>query len=137
MFSADSVAVPTTPIIYKIKTGKWTERFVRYTIGNKTVDAPGELPGIGSGGGPGIGSGGSGSGDGSVGGSVGPIVGGSSSIGSGEVVGGVGIIATSGAAIVEGVEIVVGYLLELSSFSFRGAGNAVQSTLRWFRLICR
>ncbi|KAH7056317.1 hypothetical protein BKA57DRAFT_489127 [Linnemannia elongata] len=105
MLSADSVAVPTTPLIYNIKTGKWTEKFVRSTNGNKTDGAPGGLPGTGSGGGSGSGSGG-----GSTGGGVGPIVGGGSSIGSGEVVGGGGITTTSGAAIGGGVAVGVGVL---------------------------
>lgn len=110
MLSADSVAVPTTPLIYNIKAGKWTEKFIRSINGNKTDGAPGGVPGSGSGGGSGSGSGGSGSGGGSGGGGVGPIVGGGSSIGSGEVVGSGGITTTSGAAIGGGVAIGVGIL---------------------------
>ncbi|KAF9120905.1 hypothetical protein BGX30_002890 [Mortierella sp. GBA39] len=110
MLSVDSVAAPTTPLIFNIKTGKWTEKFVRGANGNKTEGAPGGVPGTGTGGGSGSGSGGSGSGGGSVGGDVSPIDGGSSSIGSGEIVGGGGISTTSGAAIGGGVAVGVGVL---------------------------
>ena len=113
MLSVDSVAVPTTPFIYNIKTGKWTEKFVRGTNGNRTEGAPGRVPGTGSGGGSGSGPGDSGPGGGSVGGGAGPIVGGGSSIGNGEVVGGGGITTTSGAAIGGGVAVGVGILAGL------------------------
>ncbi|KAG9071504.1 hypothetical protein KI688_005716 [Linnemannia hyalina] len=110
MLSVDSVAVPTTPLIFNIKTGKWTEKFVRGANGNKTEGAPGGVPGTGAGGGSGSGSGGGGSGSGPVGGGESPIAGGGSNIGSGEIVGGGGITTTSGAAIGGGVAVGVGVL---------------------------
>ncbi|KAF9541110.1 hypothetical protein EC957_003391 [Mortierella hygrophila] len=110
MLSVDSVAVPITPLIFNIKTGKWTEKFVRGANGNKTEGAPGGVPGTGTGGGSGSGSGGSGSESGPVGGGVSPIAGGGSNTGSGEIVGGGGITTTSGAAIGGGVAVGVGVL---------------------------
>ncbi|KAF9141053.1 hypothetical protein BG015_001416 [Linnemannia schmuckeri] len=103
MLSVDSVPVPATPLIYNIKTGKWTDKFVRGTNGNKTE---------GGGGGSGNGSGGksgSGSGGGSVGGGVGPIVGGGQNTGTGDIASG-GVTATNGAAIGGGVAVAVGVI---------------------------
>ncbi|KAF8947283.1 hypothetical protein BGZ47_009671 [Haplosporangium gracile] len=109
MLSIDSVAVPATPLIYNIKSGKWTDKFVRGTNGNKTEGGTGGGSGNGSRGGSGGGSGGGGSGGGSVGGDVGPIVGGGQTIGSGEVAAGE-VTTTNGAAIGGGVAVAVGII---------------------------
>lgn len=101
MVLVDSVGVPTKPLIYNIKTGQWTEKFLRGANGgNKTDGAPGSGSGPSPGGGSGGGSG-SGSGGGSASGG-GPIADGGQAVGGGEVVAGEGSTA-NGAAIGGGI----------------------------------
>ncbi|KAG0274488.1 hypothetical protein BGZ96_004315, partial [Linnemannia gamsii] len=60
LLTTDTIGVPTTPLIYNLKSGKWTDKFVIIpSAGNNTRGGPGSGTGSGSeGGGSGTGIGG-------------------------------------------------------------------------------
>lgn len=55
LFATPSVSVPTTPLIYNLKTGHWTEKYIRIPNGNSTGRGSGG-GGTGAGTGPGSGA---------------------------------------------------------------------------------